>query len=85
MAILCGMLIGGTLGTLAGYFRGWCDRLVSFVFLVLLSFIGLVLAILITTLVNRSLFTISATVGLIAIAPASRSAGSGDDDPVQRA
>jgi peptide/nickel transport system permease protein len=69
VAIVCGMLIGGTLGILAGYFRGWWDRLVSFVFLVLLSFIGLVLAILITTLVDRSLLTISATVGLIAIAP----------------
>ena len=62
-AITFGMLIGGSLGILAGYFRGWWDRIVSFVFLVLLSFPALVLAILITTLIDRSLFTISATLG----------------------
>lgn len=71
-AIAFGMAIGGTLGMLAGYFRGWWDRIVSFVFLVLLSFPALVLAILITTLATRSLFTISATLGLLAIAPVGR-------------
>jgi peptide/nickel transport system permease protein len=71
-AIFLGMLIGGTLGMLAGFFRGWWDKIVSFVFLVLLSFPAIVLAILITTLVNRSLLTISATLGLLAIAPVGR-------------
>jgi peptide/nickel transport system permease protein len=71
-AIFLGMLIGGTLGMLAGFFRGWWDKVVSFVFLVLLSFPAIVLAILITTLVNRSLLTISATLGLLAIAPVGR-------------
>jgi peptide/nickel transport system permease protein len=72
VAIACGMLIGGSFGVLAGHFRGWWDRLVSFVFVVLLSFPALVLAILITTLVDRSLFTISVTLGLLAIAPVGR-------------
>jgi peptide/nickel transport system permease protein len=71
-AIACGMLIGGTAGILAGFFRGWWDRIVSFVFIVLLSFPALVLAILITTLLNRSLLTISATIGFLAIAPVGR-------------
>jgi peptide/nickel transport system permease protein len=71
-AILFGMAIGGTLGILAGYFRGWWDRIVSFVFLIFLSFPALVLAILITTLVDRSLFTISITLGVLAIAPIGR-------------
>jgi peptide/nickel transport system permease protein len=65
-------LIGGTAGILAGFFRGWWDRIVSFVFIVLLSFPALVLAILITTLLNRSLLTISATIGFLAIAPVGR-------------
>ena len=39
VAIACGMLFGGTLGLLAGYLRGWFDRVISFVFLVLLSFL----------------------------------------------
>jgi peptide/nickel transport system permease protein len=72
VAIACGMLIGGSFGVLAGHFRGWWDRIVSFVFVVLLSFPALVLAILITTLVDRSLFTISLTLGLLAIAPVGR-------------
>ncbi len=38
-------------------------------FVVLLSFPALVLAILITSLLNRSLFTISFTIGILAIAP----------------
>ena len=71
-AIASGMVIGGTLGTIAGYFRGGLDRVISFVFLVLLSFPALVLAILITSLLDRGLFTISATLGFLAIAPVGR-------------
>jgi peptide/nickel transport system permease protein len=72
VAIGFGMLIGGSLGMLAGYFRGWWDRAISFVFVVLLSFPSLVLAILITTLLDRGLFTISLTLGFLAIAPVGR-------------
>ncbi len=71
-AIACGMVIGGSLGTIAGYFRGTFDRIISFVFVVLLSFPALVLAILITSLLDRGLFTISATLGFLAIAPVGR-------------
>jgi peptide/nickel transport system permease protein len=71
-AIAAGMLIGGTLGILGGYFRGSSDKVVSFMFLVLLSFPSLVLAILITSLMNRSLITISVTLGILAIAPVGR-------------
>jgi peptide/nickel transport system permease protein len=71
-AIAFGMLVGGTLGLVAGYFRGWWDRIISFAFLVLLSFPALVLAILITTLLDRGLFTIAATLGFLAIAPVGR-------------
>lgn len=71
-AIASGLVIGGTLGIVAGYFRGWADRIISFVFIVALSFPSLVLAILITSLVDRSLFTVSATLGVLAIAPVGR-------------
>lgn len=67
-----GMLVGGTLGIVAGHFRGWWDRIITFVCLVLLSFPALVLAILITTLIDRSLVTISLTIGFLAIAPIGR-------------
>jgi len=72
VAVLSGMLIGGTLGIIAGYFRGWLDRIISFVFVVLLSFPSLVLAILITSLLSRSLTTISSTLGFLSIAPIGR-------------
>ncbi len=71
-AIAFGLLVGGSLGMVAGFLRGWFDRIVSFFFLVLLSFPALVLAILITALVNRSLFTISLTIGILSIAPVGR-------------
>ena len=71
-AIASGMIIGGSMGTIAGYFRGTFDRVISFAFLVLLSFPALVLAILITSLLDRGLLTISATLGFLAIAPVGR-------------
>jgi peptide/nickel transport system permease protein len=71
-AIAFGFVFGGSFGMIAGFVRGWFDRVVSFVFLVLLSFPALVLAILITALVDRSLFTISLTLGILSIAPVGR-------------
>ena len=71
-AITAGFLIGGTVGVISGYFRGWMDRISSFVFVVLLSFPSLVLAILLTSLIERSLLTISLVLGLLSIAPVGR-------------
>ncbi|MFK8025181.1 MAG: ABC transporter permease [Ilumatobacter sp.] len=71
-AIAFGLLIGGTLGLIAGFFRGKIDSLVSFVFLSLLSFPALVLAILITTLLERSLLTIAIVLGVLSVAPVGR-------------
>jgi peptide/nickel transport system permease protein len=71
-AIAYGLVIGGTFGMLGGYLRGGFDRVISFVFVVLLSFPALVLAILITSLLDRNLFTIATTLGFLAIAPVGR-------------
>jgi peptide/nickel transport system permease protein len=72
IAIAFGMFVGGTLGILAGFFRGWLDRIFSFMFLVLLSFPSLVLAIMLTALLDRKLFTISMILGVLAVAPVGR-------------
>lgn len=69
VAIACGMVFGGALGIVAGHFRGAVDRMVSFVLVTILSFPALVLAILITSLVDRGLLTISLVLGFLAIAP----------------
>ncbi len=71
-AIASGMIVGGSLGMVAGYFRGWWDRVISFVFLVLLSFPALVLAIMLTALLDRNLLTISLILGVLAISPVGR-------------
>ena len=72
VAVASGMVIGGTLGMIAGYFRGLADRIISFVFVVLLSFPALVLAILITSLLDRKLSTIAGVLGFLSIAPIGR-------------
>ena len=72
LAILIGFVVGGTLGLVSGYFRGRFDKVVSFVFVTLLSFPALILAILITTLLGRTVFWISLSLGILAIAPVGR-------------
>ncbi|MFT4659495.1 MAG: peptide/nickel transport system permease protein [Candidatus Aldehydirespiratoraceae bacterium] len=71
-AIAFGVLVGGSLGLLAGYFRGKVDQFISFAFLTLLSFPALVLAILITVLLERSLTTIAIVIGILSVAPVGR-------------
>lgn len=71
-AIAFGMIIGGSLGMVSGFVGGWFDRVVSFLFLTMLSFPGLVLAILITSLASRSLFTIAITLGILSVPPVGR-------------
>ncbi len=72
IAIVIGFSVGGTIGMAAGYFRGTFDRVVSFVFVTLLSFPALILAILITTLLGRTVAWVSISLGILAIAPVGR-------------
>jgi len=46
-SILAAIIIGGLLGMLAGYYRGWYDRVLSVIFDVLLAFPAIVLALII--------------------------------------
>ena len=72
LTALFGMIVGGTLGMIAGYFKGILDKVVGAIFLVVLSFPGLILAILIVALLDRSLMTISITLGILGVAPIGR-------------
>jgi peptide/nickel transport system permease protein len=72
MTVAMSFIVGGTLGMVAGLVRGWFDRLVSFLFLVLLSFPGLVFTILIIALIDRSVLTISVALAIGGIAPVGR-------------
>ncbi len=72
IAIAAGLLIGGPLGIIAGYFRGKIDAVISFVFISLLSFPSLVLALLIVNSLDRSLKVVAMVLGILAIAPIGR-------------
>ena len=72
LTALFGIIVGGALGMIAGYFKGILDKVISAIFLVSLSFPGLILAILVVALVDRSLITISITIGILAVAPIGR-------------
>ena len=71
-AIVAGMGIGGPLGILAGYFRGKFDAVISFIFVSLLSFPSLVLALMIVHSLSRSLNVVAMVLGILAIAPIGR-------------
>lgn len=72
VGIVLGLVVGGTLGIISGYFRGVVDQIISFLFFSLLSFPSLVLALLITAAINRSFFTVAMTLGILGIAPIGR-------------
>ncbi len=72
IAIASGLFVGGPLGIIAGFFRGKVDAVISFVFLSLLSFPSLVLALLIVNSLDRSLRIVALVLGILAIAPIGR-------------
>lgn len=72
-AIVFGLVVGGSLGMLAGFLRGWVDQVISFIFFTVLSFPALVLATLIVTSVeDPDLRTVSITLGVLSVAPVGR-------------
>ncbi len=72
LTAIFGVIVGGALGMIAGYFKGILDKIISAIFIVSLSFPGLILAILIVALMDRSLTTISVTLGILGVAPIGR-------------
>ena len=52
--VLSGALVGVALGVCAGYFGGWVDTLISGILTVILSFPGLLMAIIIITILGES-------------------------------
>lgn len=79
IGILLGVVVGGSLGIIAGYFKGVIDQVISFVFFSLLSFPALVLALLlVSALVDsetsefNSFLIVAMTLGILGIAPIGR-------------
>jgi len=67
IAPMIGLLVGGTAGMLAGYFRGWFDTLVVGAVDVLLAFPALVLAIAVTAYLGQSLLNLTLILGVLGI------------------
>ncbi len=65
-SIAMGLVVGGTLGLVAGYFRGWLDELLTILSNVFLSFPSLVLALVIVAYVGNSLFDITLIIAIVA-------------------
>jgi peptide/nickel transport system permease protein len=77
VAPMLGLVIGGGLGMLAGYFRGWLETLVVGSIDVLLAFPPLVLALAITTYLGQSVLNITITLGILSIPALTRVARAG--------
>jgi peptide/nickel transport system permease protein len=72
VAIGAGLLIGGTLGVIAGYYKGRLGRIIMGCMDVLLAFPALVLALAIVTFLGQSLRNVTIAIGFLSIAPIAR-------------
>ena len=64
-AATVGLIIGVTLGVLAGYFGGWIDHAASFVLTAQLALPGLLLAMALVFFIGPSLFVVIGIIGVL--------------------
>jgi peptide/nickel transport system permease protein len=62
-----GLIIGTFLGLIAGYFRGWLERVISWFTDILLAFPSILLAIAVATVIGPSLQSVMIAVGVVQI------------------
>lgn len=67
VSVLIGMIVGGTLGLLAGYLRGWFEKVVSVITDSLLAYPPLVLLLAITSTLGSSLSSLVVSLGLLCV------------------
>jgi peptide/nickel transport system permease protein len=72
VSVAFGLMIGGTVGLLAGFYRGRLDRTIMSVLNITLAFPAVVLALLLVTFLGQELQWILLTIGILAIAPIGR-------------
>jgi peptide/nickel transport system permease protein len=73
VAILFGLLVGGVVGLVSGYFKGRSESLLMGAMDVLLAFPALLLALAIITFTNNhSVWMIALAIGIVSIAPVAR-------------
>lgn len=67
VSVALGLLIGTFFGLIAGYFRGWLERVISWFTDILLAFPSILLAIAVATVVGPSLQSVMIAVGVVQI------------------
>lgn len=65
-SIAMGLAFGGTLGLVAGYFRGWFDEIMTVVSNAFLSFPSLILALAIVSFLGHSLLDVTIIIAIVA-------------------
>lgn len=68
-SIAIGMVVGGALGLIAGFYRGLVDAAVTAMANSLLAFPALVLALAVVTFLGQNARNVTLTIGLVSIAP----------------
>jgi len=71
-SVAIGFVVGGLTGMIAGYRRGWLERIVVGAYDVMLAFPSLVLALLLLTFLGRDLGIVLLVIGVLSIAPIGR-------------
>jgi len=71
-SITFALVIGGTVGLFAGFYRGWGEKVIIAMFDIALAFPAVVLALLFITFLGQELQNILLVIGILAIAPVGR-------------
>jgi peptide/nickel transport system permease protein len=72
VAVAFGLVVGGAIGMLAGYYRGFFDRVVMRMVDILLAFPAIVLGLALVTFLGRDFQNLLLAIGLLSIAPIAR-------------
>ena len=71
-AVAFGLVVGGALGVLAGYYRGWLDAVIMRVTDVLLSFPAILLAIALIAFLGAGFVNLVLAIGIVYVGPFAR-------------
>ena len=71
-SVVVALLVGGALGVLAGYYRGWLDTLIMRITDVLLSFPAILLAIALIAFLGAGFWNLVLAIGIVYIGPFAR-------------
>jgi len=64
-SVLIGCLIGGTLGLIAGYYRGWIDSGISWLTDIMMSIPSVILAIMVVVIFKAGTFNAAVAIGIV--------------------